>query len=181
MAKTKTDETFSLSVTGLKRLGFFIGYTSKSVIIKGSHVGQAEIRITTDVWDSNNWMNLRYGIKSGRYTEPMDYVVPLTTTPCNYGGKRYWFLCSCGRRCGVLYLQGKHFTCRLCNQLAYRSQSRNRKWRMLYKLVDYQRMLEQAFSIKRTFYRGTATKRYKKFLLSSITSQKIASLYLNTR
>lgn len=25
--------------------------------------------------------------------ENMDYRVELTTTPCNYGGKRYWFIC----------------------------------------------------------------------------------------
>lgn len=52
-------------------------------------------------------------------TEKLDYLVRTTATPCNYGGKRYWWLCpSCGRRCRVLY-GGKHFVCRKCNSHAY--------------------------------------------------------------
>lgn len=51
------------------------------------------------------------------------YQVRLTWTPCNYGGKRPWFVCpgqGCGRRVGVLY-GGKYFLCRHCHNLAYQS------------------------------------------------------------
>lgn len=57
--------------------------------------------------------------------ESLDYPVRLQTTPCNYGGERYWFTCpadGCGRRVAVLFLGGKYFACRYCYQLAYRSQ-----------------------------------------------------------
>lgn len=52
------------------------------------------------------------------------YFVRLDWTPCNYGGKRIWFLCpasGCGRRVAILY-GGVFFACRHCHQLAYASQ-----------------------------------------------------------
>jgi hypothetical protein len=56
--------------------------------------------------------------------EEMDYPVRITTTPCNYGGQRVWWLCPgwrCGRRVAVLY-GGAVFACRHCHDLTYRSQ-----------------------------------------------------------
>lgn len=48
--------------------------------------------------------------------------VKLTTTPCNYGGKRWWFICpSCERRCAKLYW-GNTWACQQCLNLKYYSQ-----------------------------------------------------------
>lgn len=61
----------------------------------------------------------------GSEWESLDYPVRLQTTPCNYGGVRYWFSCpasNCGRRVAVLYLGGKIFACRHCYRLAYTTQ-----------------------------------------------------------
>jgi len=57
--------------------------------------------------------------------EVQDCVVWLCTTPCNYGGERYWFRCptkGCKRRTAVLYIEGRSFACRHCLDLAYPSQ-----------------------------------------------------------
>lgn len=57
--------------------------------------------------------------------EPLDYTIRLQTTPCNYGGVRYWFTCpavGCGRRVAILYAAGKYYACRHCYHLAYQSQ-----------------------------------------------------------
>jgi hypothetical protein len=60
----------------------------------------------------------------------VDYGISLSTTPCNFGGFRYWFICPlerrgvpCGRRVGKLYLppNGFYFGCRHCYNLTYRS------------------------------------------------------------
>jgi len=54
----------------------------------------------------------------------VSYSVELDTTHCNYGGKRYWFLCPiCKKRVAKIYLPsgGKYFACRSCNYLTYRS------------------------------------------------------------
>lgn len=44
-----------------------------------------------------------------------NYPVSLVTTPCNYGGLRWWFECpGCGRRAGKLFIppQSGQFACR---------------------------------------------------------------------
>jgi hypothetical protein len=55
--------------------------------------------------------------------------IPLRWTPCHFGGRRPWFVCSgvagderCGRRVGKLYAAGSLFACRRCYGLAYQSQ-----------------------------------------------------------
>lgn len=60
--------------------------------------------------------------------EDMRYTVPLTWTPCNFGGSRPWFLCpgmvngvACGRRVAKLYLRHRYFLCRHCHDLTYAS------------------------------------------------------------
>lgn len=50
-----------------------------------------------------------------------EYPVRLDWSPCTYGGRRAWFLCSavgCGRRVAILY-GGGIFACRHCYRLAY--------------------------------------------------------------
>ncbi len=68
--------------------------------------------------------------------EKVRYIVPLTWTSCNYGGRRPWFVCpgkGCGRRVGKLYLGGKYFLCRHCYDLVYESQRRDRASRLMRK------------------------------------------------
>lgn len=46
-------------------------------------------------------------------------IIELTTTACNYGRSRYWFVCpECEKRVAILYFQ-KQFNCRQCLKLAY--------------------------------------------------------------
>jgi hypothetical protein len=55
--------------------------------------------------------------------------VPLTTTPCTFGGKRIWFRCpGCYGRRAVLFCFGGRFRCRKCHNLAYTS-TREREWK----------------------------------------------------
>ena len=59
--------------------------------------------------------------RTGEKTE-FDYKVLVESTPCYFGGVRWWFLCPlvmngrrCNRRVGALYLgDGKYFGCRHC-------------------------------------------------------------------
>lgn len=66
-----------------------------------------------------------YRADASKAWEALDYPIQLQTTPCRYGGARYWFTCpavGCGRRVAILYLGDKYFACRHCYQLAYQSQ-----------------------------------------------------------
>lgn len=59
--------------------------------------------------------------------------IALTSTPCHYGGTRWWFLCpGCAKRVGVLVLRGQRYVCRHCAEVSYRSQAADaisRSWR----------------------------------------------------
>lgn len=54
--------------------------------------------------------------------EAMGLEISLTSSACNFGGERFWFICpSCGRRAGTLYLPPltRKLSCRKCNNLTY--------------------------------------------------------------
>lgn len=63
----------------------------------------------------------------------MEQRVPLTSTPCHYGGARPWLACpQCSRRVAILFLGTEGFGCRQCSNVAYASQSEDkmdRAWR----------------------------------------------------
>ena len=53
----------------------------------------------------------------------------VSTTPCNFGGKRFWFLCpSCRKKVGTLYKTPTKDTllCRKCHNLTYLKSRYNR-------------------------------------------------------
>lgn len=73
--------------------------------------------------------------------QPMKYPIHIVWTPCNYGGKRPWFICpmgGCGRRVAILW-GGDIFACRHCHQLAYACQGE----------VSHDRALRRAQNIRR--------------------------------
>ena len=98
----------------------------------------------------------------------MNYKISLTTTKCNYGGVRYWFICCltkngvyCGRRIGILYSVGKYFGCRYCADVAYRAQFEGGRFR-LGSVTEPD--VEKAYSeIKRFHYKGKPTRKYKRY------------------
>lgn len=71
----------------------------------------------------------------------LGHRVAVETTPCHFGGVRYWFLCPfCERRCAVIYKKG----CRLCANGRYRSESLSPKARLLHKALKRRRRLGQS-------------------------------------
>ena len=72
--------------------------------------------------------------------EELDYIVELASTPCYFGGKRWWFICplvtngvSCQRRVGALYFVGKYAGCRHCKNLTYESSKENHRFDTLFR------------------------------------------------
>ena len=59
-----------------------------------------------------------------RFGVPVDeQTMPVATVRPHLGGKRFWFLCACGKRAGRLYLPPgqRMFRCRHCYNLTYGS------------------------------------------------------------
>jgi len=67
--------------------------------------------------------------------EKVDYKIELNSSPCFFGGKRWWFICSCQRRVGALYFRygDKYFGCRHCKNLTYESCKENHRFDRLFR------------------------------------------------
>jgi len=103
-----------------------------------------------------------------------DYKVQLTTTPCNLGGVRYWFICPlskngvyCGRRVAKLYCAPgtNYYGCRHCYNLSYerRNESRHGKFGVLGAFLKVDRQIKELNkSIKRWTWSGRPTRKVRK-------------------
>jgi len=106
--------------------------------------------------------------QSGEKTD-MRYKIPLVTTPCRYGGKRYWFICElskngvyCGKRVGVLYNIGNWFGCRYCGEIAYAAQMEGGKLR--WSGVSIPDIEKAEKEVKRYYYNGEPTRQYRRLI-----------------
>lgn len=103
-----------------------------------------------------------------------DYKIQLTTTPCNFGGVRYWFICPlsrndqyCGKRVGILYKAGDYFGCRHCYNLSYECRNLGGVFKAIGKIISEPELEESYKKIRCKYYAGKMTKRYKKWLIKS--------------
>jgi hypothetical protein len=119
-------------------------------------------------------MNFFYYItdRHTREKTKYQYDVTLTTTACNFGSFRYWFICpgiNCGKRVGVLYFGSKYFLCRHCLNLTYRNQNGSKKYRALSKLFSYDDKFNEISKkiyrkYGRKFYKGKPSRKYCKLI-----------------
>jgi hypothetical protein len=74
--------------------------------------------------------------------QPVTERVRLDSTPCQYGGERFWWLCpSCNRRSALLYLRSERFECRSCSKLTYTTSQASRWTRSARKSVELGRRI----------------------------------------
>jgi hypothetical protein len=87
-------------------------------------------------------LRLQYTTTKG-VPKACDYWISIISTPCNYGGVRFWFICpgwkngiACRRRSRKLYLspRGHVFACRVCHELTY--ESRQKSGSLFYELIE---------------------------------------------
>lgn len=86
---------------------------------------------------------------TGRDTVERDGLIRCEYVPCNYGGKRLYFLCpESGKRCRTLYLDRRGFVSMQAAGLSYRSQSLNEKGRLKRRLRKIERRIGDDWSVK---------------------------------
>jgi len=121
--KTRTTECHSIDMVYLTRL-YNLEKKCASVLSWSDSQGKQDYVIF--MIEPPGRIRLYYTLKaSAKETINMNYQIHLTTTECNYGGKRLWFICpDCHRRSRIIYKHptGCRFTCRICNNLTYASQ-----------------------------------------------------------
>jgi hypothetical protein len=174
MAKAIAEQSNSLSIFWLKKHGYLDGGWRYGGIkwTYGMSGNESSIGFTVNI-NSNEGDNIRLQYShTSRGTgekEELDYKILLTTTPCNYGGVRYWFICPlskngryCGRRVGVIYSVGKYFGCRHCGEIAYAKQMEGGKFRWNgVSIPDIERAEKE---VKRYYYKGQPTRKYRRLI-----------------
>jgi hypothetical protein len=173
-SKQEADSLKQVNVSFLKLHGFLRSYFMSGAITwsrNGKKTGAVSIQSHID--DNEQYIRFFY-TETDRDTEEkkdFDYKIPLITTPCYFGGFRYWFRCPwyangvyCGRRVGVLYLGGKYFACRHCYGLTYASRKISGFEKAFGRVISMPELDEMKDKIKRTHYAGKMTRRYKKYL-----------------
>jgi hypothetical protein len=129
--------TASYSAIDLRKLGKLInldhrcGFTlewNKNGVVKNS----------IDCVFDNNILELHYSI-SGIYDESgIIQHIEITTTPCNFGGGRKWFICpECNKNILVLYGSNR-FRCRKCLGVYHPSSNESELHRATRAMCNYQ-------------------------------------------
>lgn len=173
--KDTVEEATQLSIFKLKEFGLLRGYCASTLTWTRKLSGHKNsIGICVDTEEL--YVKVNYTItdrNTGEKTD-YDYKINLTTTHCNFGGVRYWFICPlsvngvyCGRRTGTLYLAsgGRYFGCRRCYDLSYESRNECRLGRFgqLGYILKAERQYEELYkSIKRWTWRGRPTRKARK-------------------
>ncbi len=177
MSKTESNSLHKISASFLKQHGYFRNWLSGTITWTSGYskrVNSVSIQVST--WDVEKYIRIYYtqtAPDTGKKRD-FDYRIPLTTTPCRYGGVRYWFKCPwykdgiyyCGRCVGTLYQAGDYFACRHCYNLTYESRNINRRHVSRFPLFDVfpieDKIAELEKKIKRPYYRGKPTKKQRK-------------------
>ncbi len=131
-SRMTVEECKSISTKFLNEHHFFDGGVRQGEYLwsyRGRNTDKMRFAVST--CDAENYIRFQYKLVNHQTGEniEMDYKVRIVSTPCNYGGKRWWFICplvvnnqNCSRRVGILYLgPGHYFGCRHCLNLTYRS------------------------------------------------------------
>ena len=144
--------------------------------------------IQTITIKDNKYARINYTLTSTRTSEKRDfnYTIPLTTTPCNFGGVRYWFRCQlikngelCNRRVANLYKYGDLFGCRHCHDLTYGSRNLSGFYKSFGVLLSDDELLQKEHEIRCRFYKGKPTKRYARFLRLTKRHEEMFNLGLS--
>jgi hypothetical protein len=180
--KDTVEDCRSVSISFLRKHGYLCPQCSKSGGISWKNCYGEEtssIGIVVSTFEDESFVRLYYTVtdrNSGKKTD-YDYKVRLTTTLCNFGGIRYWFICPlsrngvyCGRRVAKLYKApgANYFGCRHCYNLSYESRNECRLGRfgqLGYFLKAERQIEELSAQIKRNFYNGKPTKKFRRLLM----------------
>lgn len=193
--RIEADGLNKLSITFLKKHGYLSWMYGGTITWTHRPSGyESKIAIQSSIHPANLFVRFIY-TQTDRNTgekKDFDYKVSLITSPCNLGGVRYWFKCPlwtkgiyCGRRVGTLCKAGNYFGCRHCYNLTYASRKLSGKWKLIHRVISGPEIEELEAKVKRKYYNGKITRRYKNFLLMrekhlrqlSLAAQVLGNLY----
>lgn len=149
----------------LREHNYLTGHTSGYISWNWGGTETGSCNIETDVSPGKEYIRFIYtGTDSNGDKKDYDYKAGLTFIKCNYGGRRWFFVCPyCKKNAGVLHLGGSGFACRHCYNLTYNSCNENRRGLggVMDKLLRAEALEKK---ITKRFYKGQYTKKYRRYL-----------------
>jgi len=180
-SKDTVEDTRRLTASFLRKHRYFDGVNRGGTVTWttsgawGEH--KSGVSIQTLMHDPDKQELRIYYTQTDKHTDEkkdFDYRIPLTTSPCNYGGVRYWFVCPwyknghyCGRRVAVLYKgNGDYFACRHCYNLSYESRNewkgaRSGAWAIM-RIEGKIEEIEK--TMHKRYYQGKPTKKQRQVM-----------------
>jgi len=172
--KIELDKLIRLSISDLKHNGLLEERYNSGVFefVQGhtKNIIGIEVKIASD----EKYVRFMYSKKEQNGEREYDYRVCLETTPCNYGGVRYWFYCpfcprvyveDYERRARTLYFYNSLFVCRHCFRPGHTYRIRNLSgWSKQYGIVDMAKVELDFWDTRWRTYAGKPTKRHKKIV-----------------
>ena len=137
-SKSTTESQLMIDIRWMKKQEYLIAGTTGMMSWKscGREIGSIGFSCEKD----RLILKYRNKHRDGEW-ESIEDDIQFTWTPCNYGGRRQWFLCpSCKRRVAVVY-GGKYFRCRHCHNLTYSSQQESQEDRLRRKSMKIRKKL----------------------------------------
>ena len=173
------DEVKSLSITDLKKIGYF-NYnrtTSGNVNWKMREENTGSISIKVTISDENKHIDFDYTCNNESY----NYRVYLVTVKSNLNkGIIFYFQCSfTGKRCRKLHLiKGKFQHRTALKSGMYSTQTNSKKWRIMEKYYssyfDSEKIYSEFYAKHFTkYYKGKPTKRYLKLMQKLKDANKV--------
>ena len=173
-SRTEADSLKQVSIRFLKKHGYLnTGWRSGTITWSRFGETTGSIGVESHIEESQQYIKFNYNQTDSYSGEKRDfnYEIPLTKTDCNFGGKRYWFICPwytngryCGRRVSVLYKDGDYFACRHCYDLTYNSRNLSCFSKIAGQVISFPELERLESEVKRKYYSGKMTRKYKSFL-----------------
>ena len=164
------EESRQISLPWLRKRGCIKSWHSGTLTWTSSF-HESSIGFEISLWNNDSYMRLYYATTdrwSGEKTSH-DYRIALIKTPCRFGGNRFWFQCpNCWRKVSTLMISShSKYACRRCLHLTYGSRQRSYHGRFapLFRVLDLEDKYEKlGISVKKRYYKGRPTKKFRKFL-----------------
>ena len=187
-ARDTVEGTHRLELAWMKKHGYFPrGGSIITGSIRWSRQGEETGSIGISVNTSSDSPEITFSYRSQYLGEngewkSMNYSFPLEKIACRFGGYKWFVRCGisrsgihCGKRVRVLYGTGGYYACRTCANLSYDSCNTSNRMRgypfgVLAKLWKAD---EVYASLKRKFYRGKPTQKYRRYLAISYDEDKM--------
>lgn len=179
--KEEADSLKKIQIWWLKKQGYLNGWASGTMSwTSGFSDNKSSVGVEISTHSDEPYLRIHYTQTAQDGTkQDFDYKIPLTTTPCHFGGCRLWFVCPwyangkyCGRRVGVLYLGNKYFACRHCYNLTYNSRNLSGFLKMAGQVISIPELEGLEKEVKRRYYAGKMTRKYKMYQKKETKSLK---------